>query len=133
MTGVTRDIYSPDELEIDVEKGTVTFVTEDFSPFVLAAPPAELEITVDGKSVSDGCSVTVSANASFVSNLMIAVYDQHDKMLAVQMIGNCNLSAPQAYTLKFTGTAAKVKAFMMESDGGLTPRCASVTDDKLND
>ena len=133
VTGVTRDIYSPDELDIDVEKGTVTFVTSDFSPFVLAAPPAELEITVDGKIVDGGCSATISANASFVSNLMIAVYDQYDKMLAVQMIGNCNLSAPQTYTLEFAGTAAKVKAFMMETDGGFTPRCASVTDDELND
>ena len=133
VTGVTRDIYSPDELEIDVEKGTVTFVTEDFSPFVLAAPPAELEITVDGKSVSDGCSVTVSANASFVSNLMIAVYDQHGKMLAVQMIGNCNLSAPQAYTLEFSGTASYVKAFMLKPDGSLIPSCNAETDNALND
>jgi len=133
VTGVTRDIYSPDELDIDVEKGTVTFVTSDFSPFVLAVPPAELEIAVDGKIVDGGCSVTISANASFVSNLMIAVYDQYGKMLAVQMIGNCNLSAPQTYTLEFAGTAAKVKAFMLETDGRLAPRCASVIDDKLND
>ena len=121
VTGVTRDIYSPDELDIDVEKGTVTFVTSDFSPFVLAVPPAELEIAVDGKIVDAGCSVTISANASFVSNLMIAVYDQYGKMLAVQMIGNCNLSAPQTYTLEFAGTAAKVKAFMLETDGRLAP------------
>ena len=45
---------------------------------------------------------------------------------------NCNLGANPQYMLEFSGTAACVKAFMMETDGGFTPRCASVADEDLN-
>ena len=134
IQGVTRTIYvnvapeTPDavgEMTVNKEEGTVTFVTDSFSPFVLAALPAELEITASGKTAADGCEVTVSANASFVSNLMIAVYDKDGKMLAIAMDNGCNLSAEKTYTLQFSGTGKTVKVFLLETGTGFAPRRAA--------
>ena len=131
IDGLTRKIYALDELIIDVEAGTVTFVTDSFSPFVLAAPPEQFAVTVDGKVVSGGCEVTVSANASYVCNLLIAVYDA-EKMVAVKVVGNCNLTAPQKFELNFGAEADSVKVFLLEAGSGFVPRRAAAEDINLN-
>ncbi|MBQ3535051.1 MAG: hypothetical protein IJA56_07845 [Clostridia bacterium] len=139
ITGGTTITYGKDKQSITAEKtsegytGFVTFTTDGFSPFVLVSLPGDLKITVNGVGAANSCTVSISANQAYNCSLYLAAYDSEGKMLAVKVVDNCNLAANPQYTLEFSDTAAYVKAFMMETDGGFTPRCASVTDDKLND
>lgn len=49
-------------------------------------------------------------------------------MLGVKIVDSCNLATNPEYVLEYNGTAAYVKAFMMETDGSFAPRCAGKTD-----
>lgn len=139
ITGGTTITYGKDKQPITAEKdgetytGFVTFTTDSFSPFVLVSLPGGLNITVNGVGSANSCTVSISANQSYQCKLLLAVYDSSHKMLTAEVIDSCNLAANPQYTLEISDTAAYVKAFMMETDGGFTPRCASVTDDELND
>jgi len=124
---------------IDVKKddggnytGEVEFTTDGFSPFVLVSLPGELEINFNAKGATGSCTVSVGANQAYNCSLYIAVYDAKHKMLAVRTFNNVNLGANPQYTLSFTGTASYVKAFMLELDGSLIPRCAAETDGNLS-
>ncbi len=137
ITDGIRATYGAEEIvaEKDGETytGYITFNTDTFSPFVLVSLPDGLKITLDGKVESGKCTASIHANQAYRCNLFIAIYDADGKMLAVQVVDSCNLAANPLFTLEFTGAASYVKAFMMEADGSLAPRCTSVTDDKLND
>ena len=137
ITGGATITYGADDIvaELNGESytGNITFTTNSFSPFVLVSLPGGLNITVNGVGSANSCTVSISANQAYNCSLYLAAYDSDGKMLAVKVVDNCNLAANPQYTLEFSDTAAYVKAFMMETDGGFTPRCASVTDDELND
>ena len=52
--------------------------------------------------------------------------------MAVKVVGNCNLTAPQKFELNFGAEADSVKAFLLEAGSGFVPRRAAAEDINLN-